>query len=275
MRNSQDVSGSTVAGSPLLTIVSVVKDDEAGLRETWQSVENQSFRDYEFLIVTPEDQSRLFSDLANSSAGIRIVVDPGEGIYQAMNIGLYHAQGEFIIFLNAGDVLVESPEALHMAMNEIVKRQVEWLAFSYRIKIGNKSKTHIMQGELTRGPFALGLKRVLHQALVARRSWMNRFGGFNSEYRIAGDYDFILRAISKRNLLTSRLVLSEFRIGGVSSRNPDLVRREIHESQRSNLPTSGSWRAAQGLWNGYWSVRRLLSTLGPRMGDQSRRVGNH
>lgn len=274
VENSADMSREDVSRAPLLTIVSVVKDDEAGLSETWQSVERQSFSDYEFLIVTPGNQKQLFAHLLGSSRKIRLCVDPGEGIYTAMNLGLVHARGDYVIFLNAGDVLVDSPLVLQMAMDEMVGRECSWLAFSYRILDGNKSKTHIKEGELVLWSFAFGFERVLHQALIMRHSWINRLGGFNTRYEIAGDYDLVLRALSECNLPTSSLVLSEFRTGGVSSRNPNAVRREISKSQRDNLPASVQWRVAQTLWNGYWMSRLWISgnqLCSRKRSDQTRR----
>ena len=253
------MSREDASSAPLLTVVSVVKDDEDGLSETWRSVESQSFSDYEFLIVTPGNQKQLFAHLLGSSRKIRLCVDPGEGIYTAMNLGLDHARGDYVIFLNAGDVLVDSPRVLQMAMDEVASRNDPWLAFSYRIRSGNTSKTRIKKGELAPWTFAFGLKRVLHQALIMRRSWLNKLGGFNIGYLIAGDYDLVLRGLSESNLPTSTLVLSEFQLGGVSSRNPGVVRLEISRSQHDNLPASIYWRVAQSLWNGYWFVRLRLS----------------
>ena len=90
--------------SPLFSIITVCYNAAADLRRTIGSVDAQTFRRFEHIIIdgaSTDDTPVVLQDSA--SAGRKIVSEPDQGIYDAMNKGLGMASGDYLIFLNAGD----------------------------------------------------------------------------------------------------------------------------------------------------------------------------
>lgn len=97
---------------PLITIVTVCYNDREGLAKTAASVEGQTFRDLEHLVVdgaSTDGTADLLDDLARPWR--RIISEPDKGLYDAMNKAVAAASGDYIQFLNAGDVYA-SPGSL-------------------------------------------------------------------------------------------------------------------------------------------------------------------
>ena len=95
-----------------LTVVTVVLNDVDRLGETLESVQSQTSRDFEWLVIDggSTDGSRelvMKKSVAFGEAGIavRTIFEPDRGLYDAMNKGISQALGRYVTFLNAGDVL--------------------------------------------------------------------------------------------------------------------------------------------------------------------------
>lgn len=92
-----------------LSIVTVNINDKIGLRKTIESVINQTFNDYEYIIIDgastdgSQEVIKEFNDRITCS-----ISEPDDGIYNAMNKGILKAQGEYVQFLNSGDWLADS-----------------------------------------------------------------------------------------------------------------------------------------------------------------------
>lgn len=94
------------AASPLLTVVTVVRNDQEGLRKTTDSLQNMlNDDDFEYWIIDGSDNGevRKYVQQHHKSHQIKIISEPDNGIYDAMNKGLRQASGQWILFMNAGD----------------------------------------------------------------------------------------------------------------------------------------------------------------------------
>ena len=97
-----------------LTVVTVVLNDIDRLRETLESIQSQTSRDFEWLVIDggSTDGSRelvMEKSVTFGEAGmaVRTIFEPDRGLYDAMNKGISAALGQYVTFLNAGDVLAE------------------------------------------------------------------------------------------------------------------------------------------------------------------------
>lgn len=95
---------------PRLTIVSVCRNDAWSLTKTCRSVFRQSFQDYEYLVVdgaSTDGTAGLIEFWTAQGLITRAISEPDTGVYNAMNKAVAFAQGEFVCFLNAGDVFAD------------------------------------------------------------------------------------------------------------------------------------------------------------------------
>lgn len=195
-----------------VTVITVVRNNRAGLARTIASVRSQSYQQIEFLVI----------DGASSDGTAGVIRDnediidywesrPDEGIYDAMNKGLRRATGQLVLFLNAGDELLAS-HSLQTAVNiaaEHAKSDV-----LYFKAIGDDGRR---AGGFERQSALLFDSVGNHQAVLSRTATHHRFP-FDSQYRVKADRDVQLRMMLAGYRLTSvPVVISRIEAGGVSS----------------------------------------------------------
>ena len=101
-----------------LSIITINRNNAAGLRKTIESVVSQTYTDFEYIIIdgaSTDGSVEVIKEYAEATLpcgeglGERLywVSEPDKGIYNAMNKGILKAQGEYLLFLNSGDWLVD------------------------------------------------------------------------------------------------------------------------------------------------------------------------
>ncbi len=196
--------------SPLFSIITVTYNAEATLPATLKSVSEQTFDDYEHIIVDGASKDNTLA-LARKDATdrMRIVSEPDHGIYDAMNKGMGLAKGKYYIFLNAGDAFhsAETLAGIATAIKEnnfpgIVYGQTQ-LVDSERRRVADRHLT--APQELTYESFAEGMV-VCHQAFVA----LARIAPlYNLKYRFSADYDWCIQCLqhSRRNVYVPGIMI--------------------------------------------------------------------
>ena len=96
--------------NPLISIITVNLNNLVGLKKTVNSVIEQKFTSYEFLVIDGESLDGSKEYLEEQKHRINLVVsEPDAGIYNARNKGIYASKGNYCLFLNSGDWLVDIP----------------------------------------------------------------------------------------------------------------------------------------------------------------------
>lgn len=226
-----------------LSIVTVVKDDPEGFIRTLNSVRTQELLGVELCVIdSSRDSSVIESALANAAGLVHSYswMSPA-GIYPAMNAGIAEASGDYVYFLNAGDVLAHN-DVLSRLRTEIDANSPQWLFGPVEIvsAIGSSVTTPPWDYEAE--------KRVLfsrghfppHQGTLARRELLSSIGGFDTSYRIAADYAAFLKLSRVSDPLVVDFVIAKFAEGGVSSVKWRESFREFHRARREILRPTGT-----------------------------------
>lgn len=232
-------------GSRWLSIVTVVKDDPTGLARTLESIVVQDCAGAELVVIdSSSDESSvpaiIRGRVLQDSCPVTYRHEPPRGIYPAMNSGLASAQGDYVLFLNAGDAF----DASHVvaSLSALVEREAPaWLVGRVRV-VGPSgrdtvSATWDYRTERKRS-FARGLFPP-HQGTVARRELLNRAGGFDTTYAIAADYAMALRLSTFADPTMTELVIARFVEGGVSTERWKESFREFHRARREICRPTG------------------------------------
>lgn len=224
--------------APLLSIVTVTKDDPEGWRSTVHSLEplrTASFS-WEHIAV---NGSRPGTALSPTPWPLVELKESPVGIYAAMNTGITHASGDFIWFLNGGDRL-RDPAALHSILQ--LGRQepsVDLICAAADLTAaGQFSFVSFPRTTLQRS--LLSGRSLCHQAMIFRRQIFQDLGPYSTDYRIAGDEEFLLRFFLSRRksaCVPDRLVY--FDTNGLSSRGYRERYQELSRARRlmrGNVP---------------------------------------
>jgi len=223
--------------APLLSIVTVVKDDEAGLHRTRASIDSSrpaATETIEWLIV---DSSSNREAVSRVLAGTKIVPRyywvPPTGVYPAMNSGLKEATGTYVLFLNAGDEL-NSQDVLTSLLDQLRTHSPTWLYGQVAFIDPHGTKVTPPPFDYQRERDALFARGRFppHQGTIASRELLLSLGGFDTNLRVAADYALALRLSQISDPLELDTTIADFHIGGLSTSE---WRLSVHEFHRARL----------------------------------------
>jgi glycosyltransferase involved in cell wall biosynthesis len=147
---------------PSVTIVTVVRNHCAQIASTIESVLNQRHVHFEYVVVDGASTDGTLDQIRRYRDRIDIIIsEPDRGIYDAMNKGISHASGDYLLMMNAGDSFID-PEALHRTLQWLPKGE-EAVLFSQWIRDGTGPSQRRCAPDLAAGIFN-------HQAILYSRS---------------------------------------------------------------------------------------------------------
>lgn len=196
---------------PLLSIITVTRNAEKTLPSTLASLDEQTCRLFEHIIIDGASTDTTVELAKKHSAPNRkIVSEPDNGLYDAMNKGLGFAEGDYVMFLNAGDSL-HSKDTLEIIANSAMDNDYPGIIYGQTEIVDSEGRTlgprHLTAPEtLTLESFSQGMT-VCHQAFVVLRKLTNNF---DTRYRFSSDYEWCIRCLqrSHRNCYTGTTVIN-------------------------------------------------------------------
>ena len=219
------------------TIATVCYNAGHLIGRTIRSVEQQDYKGLEHLIIDGNSQDETLAQIhfyqqrnSRSQNPHEIVCrsEPDRGIYDAMNKALRLATGDYILYLNAGDVF-HAPDVLSRiaAMLDASANRKQRPAVIYgNTDIVDENGDFVRHRRLapperlTWHSFKQGML-VCHQAFFARLDIARKFTYDDEHYRLSADFDWCIRIMKeaarlKLPLLNARLVVADFLEGGMS-----------------------------------------------------------
>lgn len=224
-----------------ISVVTVAYNSAATLARTLQSVASQSHPSVEHIVVDGGSTDATRTVLQQSGAHVsRFVSEPDRGIYDAMNKGVGLATGQVISFLNADDHFAHADVLAHVA-EQFEHKPLDALlgdvAF-FRPHAPDRMVRRYRSDRFSPRALAWGWMPA-HPALFVTRALFERVGLFKTDYRIAGDYEWVARAFGSGQLRYSHLpeILVHMQTGGVSTRgwrSTLLLNQEVMRACRDN-----------------------------------------
>lgn len=227
-----------------ISVVTVCLNAEATIEQTIESVIGQTFQDKEYLIIdgVSADDTQKIVQKYEYREEIRFFSQKDTGLYNAMNKGIDLCKGDYIIFLNSGDVFVDKDVLARVA--EQAKAE---LVYGNVIRVFEKEeRLEKYPGKRTAFKLMLMGRMPCHQVIFTKRETMQRYR-FDESFRICADFDFMVRCLRDKvpmqyiDVTVSRVDC----VDGVSSQSENLerMRREDDRSIRKWFP---GW---------YWALR--------------------
>lgn len=200
-----------------LSIITINFNDAQGLEKTIQSVINQTYKDFEYIVVDGASKDGSVDVIKKYSDKLtHWVSEPDTGIYNAMNKGTRMASGEYCLYLNSGDFLA-SNDVLEKAFNyNFTEDIVSCICLDYDEK---REWLKVPPKKISLFTFTCG--SLPHPTSFIKRELLNSLGGYNEQYRIISDWCFFLDAmiIHNSSYKTLDIVLTKFNCFGISSSN--------------------------------------------------------
>jgi len=243
--------------TPLISIVTITLNAEKHLEQTIQSVLNQTYKSIEYIIVDGGSTDRSLEIVNKYKNHIaHFISEKDDGIADAMNKGFALSTGEYVLFLHSDDYF-NSDDILEKS-TDFFNEPVDIITFG--ILFGKHFNLCKPRGFNFWFNFKQG---IYHQGTFCRRQLIERLKGFDTQFRIAMDYDFFLRAYkSDARLKTIPLVLAVMRDTGVSSRKDwQSLRYRFNEERRVHQKNCSALLMKiiyQLYWWLYLPYRRLL-----------------
>ena len=183
---------------PLISIITVTYNAGKVISKTLQSLKNQTFRDFEHLIIDGASKDETLDIVKDYGlTQTKVISEPDKGLYDAMNKGIRLANGKFILFLNAGDSF--HSDSTLACYSEQAKNNYDIIFGDTIIVDGNGNKIadrHLSAPQkLTKNSFSDGML-ICHQAFMVKKELAP---SYNLDYRFSADYDWCINCISKTN----------------------------------------------------------------------------
>lgn len=202
----------TKAGMPKVTVVTVCYNAGAALLETIQSVAAQSYQNLEYVVVDGASTDQTTDILKEHSAKIsKVISEPDNGIYDAMNKAMDIATGDYTIYMNAGDVFYSNDTVREVFSNDVDGFDLVYGARMYCApgQAPVYQEARALDTALLRMPYC-------HQSLFLKTSVLREFR-FNLTYRFAADYDQSVRLfVAGKSHLQLEQPVCVFAAGGAS-----------------------------------------------------------
>ncbi len=199
----------------LVSIITVCWNSEKYIRDTLESVLNQTYKNIQYIIIDGKSTDKTLSiiDEYKEQFGDRLtlVSEKDSGIYNAMNKGLALVKGELVGIINSDDYYeLDAVEK----MVEQYKLHGSGVYYGYERSLKDEKEYCIVR----KNPHFLNETMLAHEATFITNDIYKKIGNFNENYRIVADYDLMLRIKKAEiNFFPVNAIISNFRFGGASS----------------------------------------------------------
>lgn len=174
----------------MFSIITVCLNAGNNLHKTIESILIQDFGDFNIIVKDGMSTDQSFESIPADERIIKIK-KKDKGIYDAMNQALDYADGQYILFLNAGDFFY-SCSVLSSYNNAILNARYPTLVYCDYITTGLRE---YVQSPWRLTKFFLFRTMLCHQVCMIKREYYKKNGCFDTKFKIDADYDFLLRLL--------------------------------------------------------------------------------
>ena len=207
-----------------ISVITITYNNLFGLRRTCNSVLSQTCRDFEWVVIdgNSKDGSKEYLESLSQQPDFW-VSEPDSGIYNAMNKGIAHSQGEYLIFMNSGDIFYDEYVVQH-ALEKWVDADIVYGDAMFCEKDGERMVHYpdeFMLYDFWRS------YTPCHQASFIRATLLRDNGGYDESYKITADYSkWIEWKLENRSFRHIDVVVCRYYLDGISSVNLELHHQE-------------------------------------------------
>lgn len=205
-----------------VSIITATYNSEATFRDTCTSVLQQQYTDIEHIVVDGGSSDGTVNIIKEFPHIKKWVSEKDKGLYHAINKGIAMAEGDIIGILNSDDILA-STDTIGAIVETFKDASID--AIYGDIVFVDRNNTsrvirHYSSGRFSKWMFRFGIMPA-HPSFYVRSDLYKKLGVYKENYRIAADYELLMRFMRRFNISTRYLsrVIVYMRTGGVSNEN--------------------------------------------------------
>lgn len=248
---------------PKISIITINYNNLVGLQRTVESVVNQTWQEFEFIVIDGGSTDGSAAYIETQSESIDYwVSEPDSGIYNAMNKGIAKATGEYLLFLNSGDYFFSTT-----VLQENYTKLADYDLIYFNIQhIGKNNYSRTLSYPERLRFSDLFFDCLSHQATFLRKDLFDSVGLYDENLTIVSDWKFIILALFKYHCsyLKVDTTLSTYSLDGISA---DIDNRELVYQERDLVLKSEFNGYIEDL-NEMLQLRKTVSSL-----RQSKKIG--
>lgn len=227
-----------------VSLITVTFNSDKTLRDTIQSVVNQSYKNIEYIVIdgfSQDDTVHIIKEYEPLFKGrMKWISEKDNGLYDAMNKGIKMATGDIIGIINSDD-FYHRIDIISKVVDAFLGEQVQAVYGDVRfVNSANLNKTirYYSSKNFSLRSFRLGFMPA-HPTFFTYKVFFEEFGYYKTDYRIAADYELLIRFLYTHKLKFSYIPLDfmKMRIGGVSTasfKSNILLNKEIIKACKEN-----------------------------------------
>lgn len=206
------------------SIITATYNSSKTIIDCIRSVHEQQHLGIEQIIIDGASRDNTLQTIQSIPNKVtQIISEPDNGIYDAMNKGIRMATGDIIGILNSDDFYADSDVITEIANAFMADESLEAVHTNlYYVKNDQVDKVvrHWITGDFTQGSFFKGWHPA-HPTLFLRKEVYEQYGLFNLDFKLAADFEFMLRIFEKQKIKSKYLPITtvRMRLGGATSKN--------------------------------------------------------
>ena len=246
-----------------ISIITIVHNGLPFIEQTIKSVLTQTYKNIEYIVidgVSTDGTQNSIEQYIREGAGIIYLSEPDKGISDAFNKGISLASGDYLLFLNSDDALA-SENVIQEVVVEIIRNNYPTFLYGDCEILDRQTSKILYRDIVTNFPQSILKGAVLpHPSSFTNRKYFDQYGAFDLNYKIAMDFEWMIRGGLVEKIVHVPLLVSLVRNGGLSGRvDQQKVANEIILALKKNgLITSYPMELRL---RGYFAVRRLAKQI--------------
>ncbi|OYU85256.1 MAG: glycosyl transferase [Flavobacterium sp. BFFFF2] len=221
-----------------ISIITVCYNNREGLEKTFKSVLGQSYRDFDFLVIDGNSQDGSKEVMEQYRDKIDFALSEKDtGVFNAMNKGIKAATGDFVLFMNSGDIFADE-HVLANVVDDLTNEFDIYYGNNYKVKSNGSKRLKTYPPALTFSFFYTTC--INHQSTFIRRQLFHDYFMYNEQWKIVSDWEFFVYTICAKNVPYKYLnkTIAEYDFNGMSSdpKNQALIRKERLEVIHTHFP---------------------------------------
>lgn len=244
-----------------VSIITATYNSAKTIHDTLASLEAQTYPDIEYIIVDGGSTDHTLEVIQAQSSRVSITIsEPDKGIYDALNKGINAATGDVVGFLHSDDFFAY-PEAVQDIVDQFLAGDVD-AVYGDLEYVSQESTSKVIRfwksGPYNKSKLKFGWMPP-HPTFYMKRERYKQWGSFDLSYKIAADYDSLLRYLWCNNASMKYLekVIIKMRVGGASNRSISNIIQKTKEDIRALTVNHLFWPLAV-FWKNFSKIPQFF-----------------